>query len=522
VRARHGISRPYVLTVGTLEPRKNLLTLMRAFDRLGSEADGHDLVVVGARGWLDRELLKQIRLPERARRVRWLGYVPESDLSALYTGADLFVLASSLEGFGLPVLEAMACGTPVVASDIPALREIGGNAARFVPANDEAALASGIAQALRDLEGLRAGRAARCARADEFRWTRTAEAVWDSARSVAPARVRGPTGSVRTNGPGELPPPLHPPPSSLSGPEWALLATVVYADLFDSPLPLEKARTSSFGVALDEAEVRRLATGRGLQGLVTLHASGFLVLAGREHLVDRMPRRAAVTRSLLARKRVTLSRLAGLPFVRSIVLSGGLALDNPGERPDIDLFVIAARERAYTAYTMLFLATKLTGNRRLICPNYLVDESQLAIAYHRDLFTAHELQAAIPFSGEPFYAAFCHENEGWIRRFFPAFAPRAPLDAIARRPSLAQEVGEMLVGWAWLEALLRAAWRVRLHRRSAASVGADVVLADGVLKLHLSDYRLRVLGRLSERLDSLRGALEGARAAHPNQERTAP
>ncbi len=131
VRARHGLARPYVLTVGTLEPRKDLPTLLRAFDRLGTETD-HDLVVVGGRGWKDGRLVRALESRE-GRHVRWLGYVPESDLAALYTGADLFVLAPTLEGFGLPLLEAMACGTPVIATDVAALREVGGDAAQFVP-----------------------------------------------------------------------------------------------------------------------------------------------------------------------------------------------------------------------------------------------------------------------------------------------------------------------------------------------------------------------------------------------------
>lgn len=509
-RARHGLARPYLLTVGTLEPRKNLTTLLRAFDRLGLTLPDYDLVIVGARGWLDRHVLRQIEQRAGSRRVRWLGYVPESDLVALYTGADLFVLASTWEGFGLPVLEAMACGAPVVASDIPALREVGGDAVRFVLPNDDGLLAEALRQALGDPVAQARARAAGRARAAKFSWRQAAEAVWTRAREVAPCRVARSARRVHVemSDPAPLPPPVHPPPSMLNAAEWALLAAVAYADTFDSPLQLQQAVASSFGVALDEARVRRLAKGPGLNGRVTLHPWGYLALAGREALVDAMPEREALTREVLDRSRGTLSWIAKLPFMRSIVLSGGLAHNNPGVRPDVDLFVVTARGRAYTAYTLLAVATKLTGKRRLICPNYLVDESELAIAYHHDLFTAHQLRTARPFSGGATYSQLCAANEDWVRRFFPAFAPLPVPGDAAPVPSYAQRLGELALGSSALEGLLRAAWRIRLRRRSCASPGADMILGDGILKLHVSDYRSRVLDRLSARLEALRAELE--------------
>ena len=522
VRRQHGLQRPYVLTVGTLEPRKNLLTLLRAFDRLGPAAGDHDLVVVGGRGWQDRQLVRALEERAASHRVRWLGYVPESDLVALYTGADVLVLASALEGFGLPVLEAMACGTPVIASDISALREVGGDVPRFAVPDDDASLARAIEEVLRDRDGAPARRAAGLARARQFSWTRTAEALWSRARKIGPTRVRprGDGAEVRTEGGPALPPPLPPPPSGFGAREWALLATVVYADLFDSPLPVTQALTTSIGFRFDEAELRRLVKGPSLAPLVTWHPGGYLALTERADLVDTMPEREALTRALLERNRKALSFLAAMPFVRSLMISGGVAHRNPGKRPDVDLFIIAAPRRAYTAYTMMFLATKLTGKRHLVCPNYLVDESELAIAYHRDLFTAHQLASSLPFSGQRTYEALCRANETWVRRFFPAFAPRAALGS--RPPSTLQWPGEIAIGFAApaLERLLRSAWRLRLRRRAAAAVRSDVVLADGILKLHLSDYRRVVMERFAERLRVLSDQLESR--ASPSRARLEP
>ncbi len=514
IRARHGLPGPYILTVGTLEPRKDLFTLLRAFDRLRAAGETRELVVVGGRGWKDRALVRALRA-RAGEGVRWLGYVSETDLAALYTGADLFAFTPALEGFGLPLLEAMACGVPVVASDIPALREVGSEAARFVPVGDDAGFARLIAEELRDSAGRAARVAAGRERARAHSWRRTAQALWSRARTAGPTRATGmseagiehpvsPAVAAMPTGAGTLPAPLHPPPPSFAPDEWALLAAVVYGDLFDSPLSIDHALAASMGVVLDLPKLRRLASRPPLSGLLSLAPEGFLVLKGREQLVREMPEREAMTRALLGRHHATLSMLSALPFVRGLVISGGVAHRNVAARADIDLFVVAAREHAYTAYTMLFLATTLTGTRKIICPNYIVDEDELEVAFHRDLFTAHQLVSARALSGHPAYAALCRANEGWVRRIFPSFDVKP--DVALPPPPRAQSIVERALGPAapLLEGCLRWAWRFRLRRRAATAAHADVVLSDGILKLHLSDYRARVLQRFGAQLDVLR------------------
>jgi glycosyltransferase involved in cell wall biosynthesis len=506
VRERHGLDRPYVLTVGTLEPRKNLPTLLAAWDGLGAVAAERDLVIVGGRGWNDRELVRAIAARRRSGHVRWLGYVPERDLVALYAGAELFVYPSRFEGFGLPVLEAMACGAPVVASDTPALRETAGDAAEFAPPGDAVALRAAMLRVLSDEAAAHDARARGRLRAASFSWTRTAEELWRIARAAGPARV---SARVRPRPP-SLPPPLGDPPAGLGAREWALYATVAYADLFDAALPLAQATSACIGVELDEAELRRLATGPALAAQLTLHPSGFLTLAGREGLVARRRGDEEATRLLLDENRGVLAALAALPFVRMLAFSGGIVHQNPGSKKDIDLFVVAAAGHAYTVYTLLFLATKLTGRRRIVCPNYLVDENELVIAYHHDLFTAHQLVSARPLRGVATYLAFHRANETWARRFYPGARPHHAGSDVGW-PRL-QRVVERAVRpvAAPLERALRTLWRIHLRRRAATAQRPDVVLSDGIMKLHLSDYRRRVLERFASRLDGVRGRLSGA------------
>lgn len=175
---------PYILGVGTLEPRKNLPTLLDAFARL--RASGHDveLRLVGRQGWAERLRIE----PAIAPHVRLTGAVGDAELASLYAGAACFVLPSRYEGFGLPLAEALAAGTPAVASDIPALREVAGDAALYAPPGDAAALARAIGEAL-DGGPETARRAERGReRARRFTWEACATATLASYRAILTGR----------------------------------------------------------------------------------------------------------------------------------------------------------------------------------------------------------------------------------------------------------------------------------------------------------------------------------------------
>ncbi len=132
--ARAGIDRPFLLTVGTLEPRKNIPFLIEVFEQL-EDFDG-DLVLAGMPGWKYEPILERMRSSPAADRIRYLEYVDDATLGALYAGAELFVFPSIYEGFGFPPLEAMACGTPVISATAGSLAEVLGNAAEMVDGHD--------------------------------------------------------------------------------------------------------------------------------------------------------------------------------------------------------------------------------------------------------------------------------------------------------------------------------------------------------------------------------------------------
>lgn len=155
-RARHGLPERYVLFVGTLEPRKNLARLVDAFEKAVLATDAPDvLVLCGGAGWKNDDVFARIEQSPVRARIRVLGYVPDDELAAAYSGCSMFVYPSVSEGFGLPPLEAMACGAPVLTSNSSALPETVGDAALLVDPLATDAIADGMIRILTD-EALRA------------------------------------------------------------------------------------------------------------------------------------------------------------------------------------------------------------------------------------------------------------------------------------------------------------------------------------------------------------------------------
>lgn len=182
--ARLGLTRPYLLTVGTIEPRKNHRFLLEVFERM-PEFDG-DLVLAGMKGWKVEPILERIRTSPRADRIRVLDYVGESDLRALYTGAEMFLFPSLYEGFGFPPLEAMACDRPVLASTAGAIVEVLGDAAELLETREPEAWARAARRILSEGSAERAARLARGReRAKRYTWEAAAKQVWEIYREVA-------------------------------------------------------------------------------------------------------------------------------------------------------------------------------------------------------------------------------------------------------------------------------------------------------------------------------------------------
>jgi glycosyltransferase involved in cell wall biosynthesis len=174
VRRRYRLPERFVLSVGTLQPRKNLTRLIEAYGQLRADGDTK-LVIAGGAGWMYEGIFRRVEELRLQSEVCFPGYVADVDLPALYTLADLFVFPSLYEGFGLPPLEAMACGTPVVTSNVSSLPEVVGDAALMVDPRDVGALANAMGRVLSEpsLRGAMVQRG--LVQARSFTWSRAAE-----------------------------------------------------------------------------------------------------------------------------------------------------------------------------------------------------------------------------------------------------------------------------------------------------------------------------------------------------------
>ena len=176
IRDRYGLERGYLLYLGTLQPNKNLEALCAAFQLLRGRGEARKLVLAGTEGWLFDEMWGRIVGRGLDADVERIGFVTEDDLAALYACADVFVLVSVLEGFGIPVLEAMACGTPVVVADACSLPEVAGEAGVTTDPTEPEAIAAAIRGLLDDPQERERRRAQGLVRAAGFTWEACAAA----------------------------------------------------------------------------------------------------------------------------------------------------------------------------------------------------------------------------------------------------------------------------------------------------------------------------------------------------------
>jgi glycosyltransferase involved in cell wall biosynthesis len=504
VETRYGVRAPYVLYVGTLEPRKNLIRAMTAFSRIASRYPDVRFYLAGELGWRSKELLRTLEaIPSRDRIVR-LGYVAEEDLGALYSNAELFVYPSLYEGFGFPVIEAMACGAPVLTSSNSSLAEIAEGAALLVDPRDTGAIAEAMDRALSDGGERESLRLAGLARARSFSWERTTREtlqVYEEALERTTVRPFRPRAKLE---------------SELREAK-AVVDTIAYGAVFDYPMTLTEIHRSLLGVSLSRNDVSRLLRHHPLVRESVETEPPYHFLKGRRRSIDARHEAARRTRELVAREGFAIDLVRRTPFVRMVAFSGATAHENSRDG-DVDLFVVTARERTWAVAFLLFVAMKLLGRRRTICLNYFLAEDRLALA-ERDAFTASQIVALKPLAGSGVFYRLVRANE-WGASFFPNFWERfrSLVPPPADEPgsgSLFWETVLSFGGGFLLERLGRLVLGSHLRRkRRTCHPAGSVKLEPGVVKLHFKDH-----GReLSRRIEFLLQFLPPGPGRDPEEE----
>jgi glycosyltransferase involved in cell wall biosynthesis len=192
VLEKYGISGDYILAVGSIQPRKNIARLIRGYSRVLSQHSDNAprLVIVGKRAWLFEDTIRAAAVSSANDKILFTGYVPESDLAALYTGALCFAYPSYFEGFGIPLLEAMRCGTPTITSDRTCFPEVVGDASLIIDPFDEESIAAGLWRMISDAALREQLRSRGFVQSSLFDWRQTARLTLDVYEQVFHAKAQ--------------------------------------------------------------------------------------------------------------------------------------------------------------------------------------------------------------------------------------------------------------------------------------------------------------------------------------------
>lgn len=192
VLEKYGVSGDYILAVGSIQPRKNIARLIRAYTLMRSQHDGRvpKLVVAGKNAWLFKETIRAAAISSASDNILFTGYVPESELPALYTGALCFAYPSFFEGFGIPLLEAMRCGTPTIASDRTCFPEVVGDASLMIDPFDEQSIADALWRMISDAALREQLRSRGFVQSSLFDWQQTARLTLDVYDQVFHAKAQ--------------------------------------------------------------------------------------------------------------------------------------------------------------------------------------------------------------------------------------------------------------------------------------------------------------------------------------------
>ncbi len=454
------VDRPYFLYVGNLEPRKNVERLIQAFARMPGK--DHQLVIAGNRWYHGDAPEEKARSLGLDGRVKFMGYVPREDLPGLFGGATACVYPSLLEGFGLPVVEAMACGTPVITSNNSSMKEVAGDAAFLIDPRDVRQLTEALVT-LAENAGLRDDLSRKgLTRASQFSWDKTAALTLQAYRDAVETAAR--------------PAALGRPCDNLAA---AIHKTVEYAKLFQYPLRPDEIRERLFDVKVDEATFEA-----GLKALQYEPDPKLLALRSeREQISD----------EALHQVQPHLRIVASMPFVRMLAFSGSTAHRNMADAEDIDLFIIVEDGKLWALFLVAIVWAKLKGLRKRLCMNYLISDAALPL-YQHDAFTAQQVASLKPIFGKSVYDSFIAANP-FVTRCFPNFDSKRHRDVYPEiKAGRSKRLFEMVLRLGPAQALERFS-RVILGRYLAKKVNdkSDVQLDPRRLKLHLYSHKRAVL-----------------------------
>jgi glycosyltransferase involved in cell wall biosynthesis len=516
IKSRLNTGDRFVLFVGTLEKRKNVSALIRAYSHLLRNGNADlKLVVAGQRENGYAEIRSTITALGLSEQVILPGYVPEEDLPALYSAASVFVYPSHYEGFGFPVLEAMASGTPTITSNNSGMREVAAAEALEIDPTDEVQLAQKIERVLSDTEYRQENIAHGLRRSQELTWEKTARQMLDVYQGSPPngKAHSNPLVNRESNGRGTA--------TKANNVDFAdtlvadrslmqsVLETLVYSDLFDYPLTAAEIHQDLIACEATLRDVKRALGDPNLGPLVEEHR-GYVFLKGKKKTVTNRECHEKVSAHILYKNRRLLRFVSHFPFVKGSALSGAIAFKNCVPGDDIDLFLIIETKRLWTVYFLLAAMLKLLGKRNLICLNYLFGRAHLRVD-PRNFFVAHQIAHLRPVSGNDIFQEFSAAN-CWLLQYLPQangldrsakdFYPLVQ-NRLSPLGRICKAVVEKILSVRAFDKLED--WIFRLYGKHIKKITSDgkgsISVERDQIRLFTNDHRVNVLHKFQSRLN---------------------
>lgn len=501
-------SAPYLLAVGTQEKRKQFSFLVRVFAVLAKRISNLKLVLVGPAGNDTPDIQRAISENRLEGRVVCTGFVSQAELVAYYCNAAVVCLPSAYEGFGFPVVEALAAATPVLVSDRPAMTEIGGEFVHRAPFGEREAWVSTIENILQKPPPLSMRKNGQ-QWARQFSLTRMAKATLALYESLQPERS------------------FVAMPCSATEPtdrriELATARTVAYADVFDYPLTAEEVHAGLIECAASQGETRWALQHLVKQGILQTDGLYFF-LSGRSALVRTREQRLRATASLLSRHRRGIRFVLLFPFIKAVAISGAAAFGNATEDDDLDLFIVTSRKRLWIVYTLLVLCLKICGLRHKLCLNYLIsedaDEPQA-----ENFFIAHQIVHLRPLLNQRFFRNYrqrCAREE----IFLPNGGMQSPIAfpeiANRQKPSFLERIGRLRIFDA-CELIFRIFYGGHIARLTRQLDRRSIEISSQKIMLFTNNHLYSVLEQYHTRLEKLWASLQSGKEEHDAKENGAP
>lgn len=448
---------PYFLYVGHIEPRKNLTRLAAAFESWKTSG-GHsmELRLIGDVWIRNREIENLIDRYRHSSSVRFMGFVPDEELTYWYANASGLVHPSLVEGFGLPVLEAMHHGLPILCSANSPMQEVAGTQAISVDPMSVDSIRKGL-ECLHEM-------------AEE-----TGRVKYEIPYS--PGLMREQLIQVLSRlsrksqiGVGDV----FPPAESL---DEAVMKTLLYASMFGRGIRRDELRQRVMEVACSERDVldslERLRLEHGV-----LDQDGEILLPMGGPTFSRSPKASPGRRT----RRAILRFMRHVPLIHAIAASGASAHDGDLAEDDLDFFIITKPHAAYVVYVIIHAVSLLRRWRTVLCPNYVVDQTALRISHQQDFYTAHQIVSLRPIKNVDGVRHFQNQNR-WIAQYFPNFhVDDAGISTRDWPYRVLTPFNRLLMKW------YRRIWKSRILK---AEPGA-LQLTPHVIKLHVNDHRPRI------------------------------